>query len=279
MNAIDKGTAQIKRAKELVKVIRSIAPQLGCSDTVAFELFIQNTLVAAVEAGKLHPRRLMLPFHVELAERNLGFVPISQRPIEKVLGQVGEAMQLYWSMVREAEPFEDLLSEIHPHFVARDRSKKLCQEFTRSGLGEKLCRFLEVDEREPGQDRKMYDMCCGAGRLVLAGVKKLLATIPSEDLVIGANDIDPLCSAMTALQLHANQWVHGPALGRLEVTVGDEIRRNFVTGYVSLSAARVNALGRQVNEAAQEKGVPAETCAQLAVRSAIKRSDFRGGEA
>jgi len=32
-------------------------------------------------------------------------------------------------------------------------------------------------------------------------------------------------------------------------------------------------------EAAREMGVSAETCAQLAVRSANERSDFRGGEA
>jgi hypothetical protein len=279
MNAINKSGAQAKAAKGLVKAIRSIAPQLGCSDTVAFELFIQNTLVAAVEARKCHSKRLVLPFHVELAERNLGFVPISQRPVDKAVAQVGEAMELYWAMVREAEPFENLLSGIHPHFAAGERRKKLCQEFTPNGLAKTAFRFIDMDEREPGQDFKMYDMCCGAGSFALLGVKKFLETIASEDLVVGANDIDPLCSAMTALQLHANQWLHGPALGRVEVTVGDEIRRNFVNGYMSLSAARVNALGRQANEAAKEMGVPAETGALLAVRSAMERSDSRGGEA
>lgn len=82
---------------------------------------------------------------------------------------------------------------------------------------------------------KVYDSCCGAGSLALAAIRGRLKHTTSEKILVLAGDIDPLCAAMTALQIHANQSFHLLPLGAVKVTVGNELVGERRPGYWSHS--------------------------------------------
>lgn len=133
----------------------------------------------------------------------------------------------YLTAVRNNEPWADLLSVVHAELISNRQDKKLAQHFTPWGLVKALNLFVHRETDEP---YTLADPTCGAGSLILGHVHSLVSTGKEADLSncdCWGNDLDPLCAAMTALQVMANQWVHGPVFGRVQITVGDAITREY----------------------------------------------------
>lgn len=169
------------------------------------------------------------------------------RPYRKAeamaIGQAGDA---YMDALHAASPFEDVLTQVHAHLLGRSGGNGLGQHFTPSDMT-KLVAALGADHRKrhpTGRDLcRVYEPCCGAGGLVLAQIQVLVEE--GKVITVHATDLDPLCSAMTALQLLANQIVHRMPLRECVVTVGD-----VLTGRQRLAFASAAVSGWRVPKAA-----------------------------
>lgn len=158
---------------------------------------------------------------------------------------IRHASLAYMDAVDAASPFEDVLTQVHAHFLGRTGGNGLGQHFTPPDMT-KLVAALGADhcKRHP-RGRvlcRVYEPCCGAGGLVLAQIRVLVQE--GKVITVHATDLDPLCSAMTALQLLANQMVHGVALRECVVTVGD-----VLTGRERLAFASAAVYGRHASNA------------------------------
>ena len=198
----------------------------------AFGSFIQHALVVMVEGNRETGEPLFL---TDAQFRKLGFTPID--PDVPLPGQdaIGTAVTAYFEAVRDNEPFTDLLTPVHAHFLGQYGGEGLGQYFTPWDLA-KLAAALSVDHsKRHGRPAplRINDPCCGAGGLLLAAIQDDLARFTNHDerfaaafsLHVHANDIDPLCSAMTALQLTTNQLIHSLALGEVRIEVGDTLTK------------------------------------------------------
>ncbi|MFZ7095506.1 N-6 DNA methylase [Luteimonas dalianensis] len=158
---------------------------------------------------------------------------------------IRHATSAYMDAVDAASPFEDVLTQVHAHFLGRNGGNGLGQHFTPPDMT-KLVAALGADHRKrhpTGRDLcRVYEPCCGAGGLVLAQIQVLVEE--GKAITVHATDLDPLCSAMTALQLLANQMVHGVALRECVVTVGD-----VLTGRERLAFASAAVRGWQAPNA------------------------------
>lgn len=136
-------------------------------------------------------------------------------------------LSAYLTAVQNNEPWADLLSVVHAELISNRLDKKLAQHFTPWGLVKALNLFVDRKTDEP---YTLADPTCGAGSLILGHVHSLVGTGNEDDLPncdCWANDLDPLCAAMTGLQVMANQWVHGPVFGNVQITVGNAITREY----------------------------------------------------
>lgn len=222
-----------KNVGALCKAIEKIPCKSGrFKASEAFGTFIQHALVSTVEAN----RNLGEPLFLTDAQfRKLGFTPID--PNVPLPGQdaISAALTAYFSAVRDSEPFTDLLTPVHAYFLGQYSGEGLGQYFTPWDLA-KLAAALSVDHnKRHGRPtpKRVNDPCCGAGGLLLATIQDDLALFDEKNerlaaafsLHVHANDIDPLCSAMTALQLTANQLLHSLALGEVQIEVGNALTK------------------------------------------------------
>ncbi len=86
----------------------------------------------------------------------------------------------------------------------------------------------------------MGDPTCGAGTLLLAKLHELVRNDPKAllGLTVKANDRDPLCSAITALQLLSNQVIWRMPIGSVVVECKDIITQYLETRVVFWSLTR-----------------------------------------
>lgn len=198
----------------LVKAIRAIpsTPGKPWNPRVAFETFVQHALMS------------MAHIHADtkghLDTKVLAFGPLKKNVEEAP--EVVAAINAYIKVVFASRPFDDVLGRVHAELLARKGGEGLGQFFTPGDLLD-LVQALATSHRPGGSGAKVYDSCCGAGSLALAAIRSRLKHISSEKILVLAGDIDPLCAAMTALQIHANQTLHFLPLGAVKVTVGDEL--------------------------------------------------------
>lgn len=151
------------------------------------------------------------------------FIPLREKAV--AVREVGAAITAYFEAVTASRPFEDVLGRVHAELLAVKGGEGLGQYFTPYDLCD-LIQALATDDtrRHPGASvGRVFDCCCGAGSLALAGIRSRLELISSHEIRVRAGKIDPVCAAMTALQIHMNQTFHRLPLGEVKVTVGDEL--------------------------------------------------------
>jgi hypothetical protein len=215
-----------KHLRTVVKAIEQIKRENGSFNPCeALSAFVQHATVSVIEANK----KIGSPVFKTLASyRQLGFKTINPGVRMPNQDQIMAAVTAYMNAVREHEAFTDLLSPIFAQFLGKG-GQGLGQFFTPWDIA-KVTSAIAIDHQKrhgiPAINR-VHEPCCGAGGLILAVIQDHIAGSADEplraalSLDVSANDIDPLCAAMTALQISASQFVHGIALGQVEITVGN----------------------------------------------------------
>lgn len=139
-------------------------------------------------------------------------------------------VSLYFTLVAISPPYTDVLGDLHGRVLARFGGDGLGQHFTPPDLAD-LTAALALDHRarHPIAPRsgpvRLHDPACGAGALLLAQFR---GDCPRpEHCAVVAQDIDPLCCAMTALQLTANAVFHHRPLHELTVLCGNTLSQEF----------------------------------------------------
>lgn len=123
----------------------------------------------------------------------------------------------YLSTVKGSEPFADVLGPLYDAYLG----KRHGQFLTPPHLAQALAGLVPIAGR-------MTDNTCGAGSLLLGGLRHVLAQHGAEgvsSLILHASDIDPMMCRMAAVQLTFGAWVHGLPFQRLTVHCMDTITR------------------------------------------------------
>lgn len=213
--------------KRLVKAIRAIP---ASNNRERMTLFLNYGLKAAVH-------RQLEKF---VASSGLPVMPWVDMDLlgalsEKQADWHGEATDAYVSAMQHAAPFECLLGELF-NVVVGAGQKSDCQHFTPWGMASAIPRFLpegkQVMEEASVAPVTVMDPACGAGTLLLAQIRGHLLKGGSrpdalKNLVVMANDRDPLCAAMTSLQLLMNQLVWERPIGLVNVECKDAITQHL----------------------------------------------------
>lgn len=201
----------------------------------AMEQFTQITLCTLVNTHKQLQQVYGSSLVIERLDYEVfGFIPLPPEKRDAYPWQV-EVMNAYLDAVAAHEPFDDLLTRVHQEFLASERGGGLGQHFTPPDLAA-LVGALAASHRTrhplsmAGAMECLYEPACGAGSLVLALLRDRMKQGGVNQVVnlrVICNDIDPLCSAMTALQLFATQYSHGAPIGHVRVTVGHCLTHNL----------------------------------------------------
>lgn len=238
------------KTKALCRAIEKIPTGGGAFDArKAFGIFLQHTLCSLVGAN----RRVGEPlFMVHYHPRLMGFQPIDPAVPFPNIEEIGAAQRAYLEAVQANAPFTDLLTPVHAYFLG-ESGKGLGQFFTPWDLSS-LVGGIAVDHQKrhgPAGRLRVSDPCCGAGGLLLAYIHeraefqgedwdaRLVEPGVAHDLAtnvrIHANDIDPACAAMTALQLTAAQFIHMAPLAGVHIEVGTTLVGERQVVYKSMS--------------------------------------------
>lgn len=136
----------------------------------------------------------------------------------KAIDAYTNAAVIYMSWLQETQPFSDLLGPLFGELIVDKHTKKQGQAFTPEPLAHGAMRFMPPQ----ASGGKIMDPTCGSGTLLLVACQKLTRDVLIQSEVHG-NDRDPLCAAMTALQLMANQYHHQMHIGRMVIECKDII--------------------------------------------------------
>lgn len=219
-------------------------------------------LVKAVMVIPAHsPRERMTKFvayglrasvHMQLEKRKKGEgVPVLPWMDVGLLGDVDfgdglwgkELADAYVAAIESSEPFECILGRLFNELVGAGQKERDCQDFTSWELAKGTQRLLPRFVADEQESPMIHDPTSGAGTLVLAQLHARLQSQKNHpdallDLLVSANDRDPLCAAMTALQLLINQLVWERPIGCVHVECKDIISQLHVLAPVFASEAR-----------------------------------------
>lgn len=209
--------------KRLVKAIRAIP---ASNNRERMTLFVNYALKVAVHR------------QLEKFQANLG-LPVMPWVDMDLLGPVkegqadwhGQVTDAYVTAMQHAAPFECLLGEVF-NVVVGAGQKSDCQHFTPWDMASAIPRLLPEGRTLTGDAMvapvTVMDPACGSGTLLLAQIQGHLRNDHNrpdalKNLVVMANDRDPLCAATTALQLLMNQLVWEQPIGLVNVECKDTI--------------------------------------------------------
>jgi len=209
--------AAYQRLMKAIKAIPGFSPrdQLRKFTAFALKIGVLNQMVEVCQRGVV-PLTLSLDW--TLLGKDVGGTEEWGR----------EAGKAYGEAVAAFEPFECILGRLFNELVGTGRKKKDCQHFTPWAQATAIMRFLPAIP----DAHKIGEICCGAGTLLLGRLHQVAKADPSalRDISVLANDRDPLCAALTALQLLSNQLIWRMPLSRVVVECKDIISQYWNTG-------------------------------------------------
>ncbi|MBK3506746.1 N-6 DNA methylase [Pseudomonas sp. MF6747] len=128
--------------------------------------------------------------------------------------ELGQAVKSYCELVRACDPFIDVFSMLHEELLLTGRrGEGLGQFYTPSDLADGLAQLMPVLTA----GKSINDICCGAGSLPLAALKRCAMTTPEAlaTVTVILNDIDELACKVAFLQVIANMLVHRVQIGNV----------------------------------------------------------------
>ncbi|SDG94733.1 N-6 DNA Methylase [Paraburkholderia phenazinium] len=137
---------------------------------------------------------------------------------------------LYATAVRYSVPFTDVLGDLYTKLLAKRGGDGLGQYFTPPDLADLAAApGIDFAVRRGDEMLTIHEPTCGAGGLLLALFRdrENQPGLRPEDRLIQAQDLDPLCCAMTALQFCMNAFVHQRPIGELIVRCGNTLAKDL----------------------------------------------------
>lgn len=124
--------------------------------------------------------------------------------------------------------FFDVLSPLHHHLVNYNGGRRsLGQIFTPANIAEEMgCLSLNEHEIQAKEYVSIGDFACGAGACLLGILRAMEKMVPgsSKKAVIVGMDLDPLCCAMTTVQLMTNQFKCDSQVAMIKIENLDTIK-------------------------------------------------------
>lgn len=214
------GKASVRTPAEYEKALIQVISALpGDSPRQQLLLFARVTLSVMIKSTQNYGLTGVKSF-VDADALGLG---VFEDPENIVSSRAGP---IYWCAVLAHAPFTDLLSRVHQKLQATIKRKG--QDFSPADFGSKAAGFL-LPYLDPDEETTISDLSCGDGTLLLGAlqsIRKAHGQDALRNLTAVASDIDPLCVILTAVQLLANQLLHATPIGRVEVSLGDCIKRD-----------------------------------------------------
>lgn len=146
---------------------------------------------------------------------------------EKDIQQLKACVDAYLQMVRDAEPFEDVLGQEYDQYLGFDWG----QFFTPSDVASLIGELNTTDGRyEQAMTRNtpvsLSDVCCGGGALTMGILKSVYQEHGRQAIAlvdIHAVDRDPHMCRLTALQVLLSSMVHQVPFSSLRVECGNPL--------------------------------------------------------
>ena len=153
---------------------------------------------------------------------------------------------LYKEAVKTCPPWTDVLGAVHANVLTSSNGEGLGQYFTPEDLAQ-LTAAIAHDHMKDHPPKKtsgagaitIHEPTVGAGGLVLAQLEE--AGDDDRRYVIDAWDIDPLCCAMTSLQVLANVALHSRSVAGIYVREGNVLTKQHKIFWMGISGSVVRA--------------------------------------
>ena len=154
-------------------------------------------------------------------------VPIQYPPREEARELIKELSATYASLVRDHEPFSDLLGQLYMALAYSSVKGAMGQYFTPPSVALMMAQItIGADEMPRGRLVRVCDPTCGSGVMLLSAASVVMDRHGADslaDLSLTGIDIDSLCSKMAAVQLVANCVMHGISLGEILIYCGNAL--------------------------------------------------------
>ncbi|MCO7473000.1 hypothetical protein [Stenotrophomonas maltophilia] len=220
--ALDPRKAAYQRLLKAIQAIPGDSPrdQMRKFTAFALKIGVLNQMMEVCQRG-------VVPLALSLDWTLLG------EDVEGTEDWGREAGLAYGEAVAAFEPFECILGRLFNELVGTGRKKKDCQHFTPWDQATAIMHFLPAIP----DTHSIGEICCGAGTLLLGRLHQVAKADPLalRDISVLANDRDPLCAALTALQLLSNQLIWQMPLNRVVVECKDIISQYLEHRAVFLS--------------------------------------------
>lgn len=206
--------------KNLQSKIFSITKNMNLSERssqeLAYKIFVEHAYKAILQAWvQVNGCGFGTAFYV-----NDSWITTPVKDLDLAL--VEKAVITYMNMVKESEPFTDILSMLHEEILLTGkRGERLGQFLTPPDLSNLVSELLMTDDDIRSMDtvKVLSEPCCGSGSMILAPLARIAKVDRSKVrfMRVMLNDIDTLMSKAATLQVVASSMMHGIKLNRLMV--------------------------------------------------------------
>ena len=213
MNDLNNQIANLK--KTIFKISNNPKKTNTQNQDLSFKTFVQVALQHSIDTLAQRFTHYGLPpsqlrQHIATGKALVGFegTPDDLKSID--FDAVVDAINQYSSIVKESEPFEDILSLLAQDILlTRGRGKSKGQFMTPPEIA-KFTAKLIYTPKEENKTHQFCDPCVGYGALMLAHLWNQHKEDPEslKNIEIVVNDIDPFMCHVTALQILANTTQH-----------------------------------------------------------------------
>lgn len=172
----------------------------------------------------LHRQPFLKAFPHGYLRINPEFVSRAQHT-DKDLDQLKACVDTYLAMVRDGQPFEDVLGAEYDQYLGFDWGQFFTPSDVSSLIGEISATTGKMKRKIANNTPfSLYDMCCGGGALTMGMLRTLYQDNGKEAIAlvdIHTVDLDPHMCRLTALQVILSSMVHQVPFSSLRVECGN----------------------------------------------------------
>lgn len=219
----------MNKIKTLKNEITSIVKDCSMSEaerlSLCFSLFIDFSLLASLETMRANKK------YISNKEIFSDYLTSMKKEFLDVNALFNSSL-LYFDLVKENVPFEDVLTELYEELVLTNKhGNGLAQYFTPPDISNFLAEISSADLVANASLRTpmlIDDPCCGSASLVIAPLKHAYARKPEALAYINVviNDIDAKALKAACLQIFANMTTH-----KIELYSVEAYNANIITQY------------------------------------------------
>ena len=237
MNELKNQIVNLK--KTIFKITKNVCGSDSENKKLAFKAFVQLALHTGIHTlGERYAHHglpsSMINHHINVGEALIQYEG-KHKDLEFIdLDSLIESVNLYNNIVKQNEPFLDILS-----FLAEEITISKAQAFSRGqfmtppDLAQLVVELLDA-KNDKNNQQKISDICVGYGALILAKINRAFKENPQSlcKLEILINDLDPFMCNVAALQIISNTVNNNIDVKQLVVLCSDAIKQ-YKTGEVS----------------------------------------------